>query len=618
MSSEDDQPSKAQAELNSSIADLNIHNRAAPSPVLAPPPQSTPLLAPPVAYVPPISNNAPGFRYKYPQAKPTPEGVDDTEWNKIFTAADSRFYNKHGKNAKESEKYRIRGETYQLALRMLDEKREKNRLAEAGLLPVKTKKAPAPRKPESSATIKKEYSTASRDATPGGDGMTTTSIAEKIKSEGRRKAPSASASSDRGTPAPTTAKVPNPIPPPPKAEKPAIKKKGIAAPVKKQPLKMKTESTTSNLSAVKAHSQTPKTANSTDDESNDGGEYCICRGPDDHRMMVNCEGGCDDWYHCSCVGIDETDTKELLDRYVCPKCTTDKDFTTWKPMCRYFNVGNFLGTPACRKQARVTLDPPSKYCSDEHRDAFWEFVKSRVRDDDRPSMGGSLNQKEIGWILKQRGTAKEVHALGEKPRLPKKEDADPNRPVGLDYLTSEEQQEIEEIQMKKSTLEARIEGYTKQVELLKMINERAKKATQQPNLEIKDLCGYDNRLAMNEAEFAFWCNTTEGKTAFETGVLGPRTEETKSIGGIVSFPGQASPDAPKVSDALDNLCLRPRKKCKHLNWRELHNHDFVYNRKILRDELEKLSKAEAEIIDDAETREATKDYYSNNVTVQLF
>jgi len=193
-----------------------------------------------------------------------------------------------------------------------------------------------------------------------------------------------------------------------------------------------------------------------------------------------------------------------------------------------------------------------------------------------------------------------------------------DRPVGLDYLTADEQQEIAEIQAKKATIMSRIDNFTNQVKVLIMINERAKRALKQPNLEYKDFCGYDNRLAMNEAEFSIWCNTPEGISALSTGEIGPRTEETKPLGAIIPHPSQVIPDAPKLPDALNNICLRNRKKCKHLNWRELHNHDFVYNKKILKDELDRLSKTEADIIDDAETREATKDYYSNNVTIQLF
>jgi len=193
-----------------------------------------------------------------------------------------------------------------------------------------------------------------------------------------------------------------------------------------------------------------------------------------------------------------------------------------------------------------------------------------------------------------------------------------DRPVGLDYLTPEEEQEIEEIKKKKAVLQDRIKLYQDQLRVLKMMIQRAKIAAQQPNLEVKDICGYDNRLAMNEAQFARWCQSIEGKTALETGVLGPRTDEVKDINAHIPFPGQVIPEAPTVPDALNNICLKNRKKCKHLTWRELHNQDFMYQAKLLRDELDKLTKVEEEIIDDAETREATKDYYSDNVTIQMF
>lgn len=173
---------------------------------------------------------------------------------------------------------------------------------------------------------------------------------------------------------------------------------------------------------------TPSNFTASDSESNDGGEYCICRGPDDHRMMVNCEGGCNEWYHCSCIGMDVEDAKELLDRYICPKCKSTELFTTWKRMCRYNNVGVHLKlAKPCRKAARVTDEPPSKYCSDEHRLAFMEFIRDHLaRQDDAPSMGGRLNVQEVGEILAHAKNNGELQSLGQKPRLPIPEGADPS------------------------------------------------------------------------------------------------------------------------------------------------------------------------------------------------
>src|ERR1700710_324347 len=65
------------------------------------------------------------FKYKYPQARPAPEGIDPVDWNKIYNAADSRIYNKANKSATASKAKREAGETRILALEILKEKHAK-------------------------------------------------------------------------------------------------------------------------------------------------------------------------------------------------------------------------------------------------------------------------------------------------------------------------------------------------------------------------------------------------------------------------------------------------------------------------------------------------------------
>jgi COMPASS component SPP1 len=193
--------------------------------------------------------------------------------------------------------------------------------------------------------------------------------------------------------------------------------------------------------------------------------------------------------------------------------------------------------------------------------------------------------------------------------------------VGLDYLFPEEESTLEDIKNKKMDIQRKIEGYQNQLKLLKMVLDRAKIAAQHLK-EAKPLCGYDNRLAFNEAQFEAWCKTNEGKTALETGVLGPRTDETKLIDAHVLYTGQVVPEPAPVADILNNICLAPEKsKCKHNKlslWKDVHNTDLAFNMKLLRDQLDKLTIQEAEIIDDAETREAARHYYADNETTQLF
>jgi COMPASS component SPP1 len=169
---------------------------------------------------------------------------------------------------------------------------------------------------------------------------------------------------------------------------------------------------------------------------------------------------------------------------------------------------------------------------------------------------------------------------------------------------------------RKRIIKERITGFEQQRKLLIMVSQRAEQATKE--LKDKSICGYDSRLAMNEAEFALWLASEEGKTAFTTGVLGPRTEETKIRATRVPQVGFTFPEPPKVSEKLENICTRVGKKCKHKDWLQYHNNDYMNCRKILMDEYKKLTAQEDEIIDDAETREATKSYYAHNTVTQLF
>lgn len=73
----------------------------------------------------------------------------------------------------------------------------------------------------------------------------------------------------------------------------------------------------------KQQSVTPDRSSSPIDPDEDDGEededaalFCVCRKPDDHTVMIACDGPCQDWFHGRCVGIDEKDGN-LIDKYIC-------------------------------------------------------------------------------------------------------------------------------------------------------------------------------------------------------------------------------------------------------------------------------------------------------------
>lgn len=281
-------------------------------------------------------------------------------------------------------------------------------------------------------------------------------------------------------------------------------------------------------------------------------------------------------------------------------------------MCRYNNVDG------CRKAARVGDEPPSKYCSDEHATAFWEFVAEKVRSNQKHTIGGALSEGQFGALLATCKTAADFQAIGSRPTLPIPEGHDPSQPLGLNYLLPEEESTIAKIKARRAIIEQRIEGFKTAQKLLIMMNRRAKIAQDHPDVDVKEICGYDNRLALNEYEFGAWCASEEGKGYLNTGILGPRTEETKHIGETTPYPGQIIPDTKDIPDELKSMCIKAHKKCVHNGWRGNHAEQYAYATKTLTEELVKLSKQEASIIEDAETREATKDYNAENTVEQLF
>ena len=68
----------------------------------------------------------------------------------------------------------------------------------------------------------------------------------------------------------------------------------------------------------KQQSATPQRSSSiaNDDSDDEGGVFCICRGPDDHTWMIACDGPCEDWFHGRCINMTEKES-QLIEKYYC-------------------------------------------------------------------------------------------------------------------------------------------------------------------------------------------------------------------------------------------------------------------------------------------------------------
>ncbi|ETI27671.1 hypothetical protein G647_00120 [Cladophialophora carrionii CBS 160.54] len=517
--------------------------------------------------------------------------------------------------------------------------------------PVAGKKRPAPDdvvKPLSAAARKK--GTAKVKSTPN----------KKPKLSESEQSPPASRSSFRSPSAtPSSHQLKPPLS--------KLKKQTSAASVQSSP------SRASSRAASREVSASPSEADSATSSNDDGEVFCICRKGDNHTWMIACDGGCDEWFHGNCVNIRERDG-ELIDKYICPSCTRPGLQTTWKRMCRRKD---------CRKPARVTQIPPSKYCSDacgrmffvelvqrgdsqaqttkngefivevpkpkKHRKKHTEREKfpkaiphlangldpdsrlatpaysdeerteyetdSSVDDDMLPNRGGALRAGEVKALIERCKNIEEWKALGRKPDTPPRDmgagmkDAEDSKeaPASLEY-DDLERAKLAGIEAEKSRLNARSEILTAREQFLELIKARSTAITEEVRKtqpKMKDLCGFDPRVAWSDEEFLTWYGQNGGKATLDAGAdakIGPPDEpddeaNKKLPNGNIHQDDTAMLDEDDESDTMPKkggVCIKNR--CpRHRNWAKGQLAEVRFEQDLVRRALQRQEDLEEEL-----------------------
>ncbi|KAH6605251.1 set1 complex component spp1 [Trichoderma cornu-damae] len=337
----------------------------------------------------------------------------------------------------------------------------------------------------------------------------------------------------------------------------ARKKKGTATAVKKTPKRPKSvrgpkkpKSAKSSL-AGEANGTAAEDASDEDDES-DNGPYCICRGPDDHRWMICCER-CEDWFHGECVHIGKDVGESLVEKFICPNCTTGDLVTIYKKTCTL---------DSCRKAARLTHSPPSVFCSEEHAQTWWERMLARLpKARTKAALSDELSQEEFmallssdlatiggdgSWTLRAPfsgkpseanvdETGKALHGLRVRLDLV---------PLWLTTLTVAEErlaqiltEEEKEYLDRKATARFKLAEETllcqKMISLVEMVQER-RRAAISAGLFAEDICGYDQRLDSIGARdaFAAFVKSPEGEAIFQASKVDDPLGEGDEVRGM--------------------------------------------------------------------------------------
>ncbi|KAL9124391.1 MAG: hypothetical protein Q9217_006272 [Psora testacea] len=418
-------------------------------------------------------------------------------------------------------------------------------------------------------------------------------------------------------------------------------KKGTASSVKPAPKKRKLDTdsvdgspsrgtpATSRTSAtpapknLKQSSVTPTRSSSIagqeeEDYEDDTQLFCVCRKPDDHSVMIGCDGPCDDWFHLRCVDMTPAKTK-LVQKWYCPNCAALGNETLWKRMCRL---------PGCSEPARQDDKGKhvSKYCMDAHAE---DFMKRMVypngdAEEDRGSgkkkgqqvvapgqefddedhdgiRGGILRPGELKALVDGVKDVNEFHRLGEGVLSPPKTaspDAEGDKKEKIVY-TEEEKAELEHIAKKREGLITRRAILNDRDKFVAMVEARHKAILaelRETDKSLKDVCGYDGRLTWCDEEFDQWRTSAEGQIALQTNTLAapPKSETVKTE------PNGATLETDE-GEMARGVCKK--KRCeRHRAWLKNQQQDNAFEKDQVRQGLRRLEHDEKGVRDRATVR----------------
>jgi len=263
------------------------------------------------------------------------------------------------------------------------------------------------------------------------------------------------------------------------------------------------------------------------------------------------------------VHIEESD-EPLIDTYICPICTErGKAKTTWRRKCRLDGCKN-PAIPAVKGTKTVKGTKGSKYCSDEHGKLFFQ---SKLRELD----ADILTQGQVKSLIVAVDSVDVFKALGdEEPVVPEE--------VLLRYKTAEDDSRLSDLRLEKEKLLRKLEIVRLRQTFLHLAVEKAKQLNldlknlvpqqltvgkNKPKIKAKEICGFNEILSLDDAEFLDWSTTEAGKRIFAE----------KKIEG-------------------DNECGVEKRKCRHVGWQGLRGEDILMEESLLNSQLEGISRQE--------------------------
>lgn len=318
-------------------------------------------------------------------------------------------------------------------------------------------------------------------------------------------------------------------------------------------------------------------------------DYCSCKQVRHGTKMIACEGGCENWYHVSCVKLLCKDTDGVA-KFICDDCVGHAGPTTYKRVCRLRGCSRPHSTTEGVDEGGNAVTIHSKYCSVEHRDKYWADAVARVDKDLLPELRSFLAQTAPGGF-KTAGDQPTRAGLG----VGGGGSAAGGGIVATGPPQSEEGMFSFDIKLRDSChkniagFSATIVHYQNREKLVAMVErysaETTKKYAEENGIEesapkrakgkagkvvAHTICGYDPRLQASDRRIDRCLATPEGDEAWKSGVLGERPD----------FYVEVDPEFYK------GICVKTN--CpRHAGWLKIHQQECTVNLALNADWMEK-------------------------------
>lgn len=252
--------------------------------------------------------------------------------------------------------------------------------------------------------------------------------------------------------------------------------------------------------------------------------------------------------------------------------------------------------------------------SDEEKTEY--ETDSSFDDDMLPNRGAALRAGEVKALLEKCKNIEEWRALGRKPDTPPREvdnQASKSVPPDYDDLETTKLAGIEEEKRKLNTRNDLLVGRETFLSLIKTRSTAITDEVKKTHPKMKDLCGFDPRIAWSDEEFLTWYHHKGGKEILDAGAnakVGPPDDDDEVNKRPNGIHNGVNPNLDGTADEEDEIDMMPKKggvcvknRCsRHRNWAKGQLAELKFEQDLVRRALGRCEAQEKEMKDRAVVR----------------